>query len=109
MNLGIKLGMNPQLLASIFNTSTARCWSSDSYNPVPNIIPGVPSSNNYAGGFGVNLMLKDLGLAIKSASDEGLPLLLGKEAKGIYQLMSSLGYGGLDFSSVYKFLEERNP
>lgn len=38
MNLGIKLGMDPKLLASIFNTSTARCWSSDTYNPVPGVM-----------------------------------------------------------------------
>lgn len=39
MNLGTKLGMDPKLLAEIFNCSTARCWSSDTYNPVPGIIP----------------------------------------------------------------------
>jgi len=30
MNLGVKLGMEANTLAGIFNTSTARCWSSDS-------------------------------------------------------------------------------
>lgn len=35
MNLGTKLGMDPKLMADIFNCSTARCWSSDTYNPVP--------------------------------------------------------------------------
>jgi 3-hydroxyisobutyrate dehydrogenase len=52
MNLGIKLGMDPKTLAGIFNTSSARCWSSDTYNPVPGVIDGVPSSRNYDGGFG---------------------------------------------------------
>ena len=35
MALGISLGLDPKTLAGIFNTSSARCWSSDSYNPVP--------------------------------------------------------------------------
>ena len=31
-----------------------RCWSSDSYNPVPGVIanPNLPSNNEYKGGFG---------------------------------------------------------
>ena len=30
MILGTKLGMDPKILASIINSSTGRCWSSDS-------------------------------------------------------------------------------
>ena len=33
--LGSKLGLDPKLLSDIFNSSSARCWSSDSYNPCP--------------------------------------------------------------------------
>lgn len=35
------------------HVSLHRCWSSDSYNPVPGVMPNVPSSRQYAGGFGV--------------------------------------------------------
>ena len=42
------------------NTSSSRCWSSDTYNPVPGIMPNVPSSRNYENGFACELMLKDL-------------------------------------------------
>lgn len=38
MNLGVTLGMDPTLLAKIFNSSSARCWSSDTYNPVPGVM-----------------------------------------------------------------------
>ncbi len=31
MNLGVQLGIDPKVLAGIFNTSSARCWSSDTY------------------------------------------------------------------------------
>ncbi len=44
--------MDPAKLAGVMNTSTARCWSSDSYNPVPGINPNVPASKGYVGGFG---------------------------------------------------------
>ena len=47
MNLGIKLGLDPKLLASILGSATGRCWSVDTYNPVPGVLPNVPSSNEY--------------------------------------------------------------
>ncbi|KAF5901127.1 3-hydroxyisobutyrate dehydrogenase, mitochondrial, partial [Clarias magur] len=58
MNLGIRLGLDPKLLAKILNMSSGRCWSSDTYNPVPGVMEGVPSANNYQGGFGTTLMAK---------------------------------------------------
>ena len=33
---------------------------SDSYNPVPGVMEGVPASRNYAGGFASKLMVGDL-------------------------------------------------
>lgn len=33
--LGMRLGLSATTLADIFNSSSARCWSSDSYHPVP--------------------------------------------------------------------------
>lgn len=53
-----RLGLDAKTLSGILNISTGRCWSSDTYNPVPGVIDGVPSSNNYAGGFGTALMAK---------------------------------------------------
>jgi 3-hydroxyisobutyrate dehydrogenase len=41
--------------------SASRCWSVDTYNPVPGVMEGVPSSRQYAGGFGTALMEKDVG------------------------------------------------
>lgn len=47
MNLGIKMGLDPKLLASIINSSSGRCWSSELYNPCPGVIENVPSGKNY--------------------------------------------------------------
>ena len=58
MNLGVKLGMDPKLLASIINTSSGRCWSTEVYNPCPGVMENVPSSRGYTGGFGISLMAK---------------------------------------------------
>ena len=47
MNLGIRMGLDPKLLASILNSSSGRCWSSELYNPVPGVTENVPAGNNY--------------------------------------------------------------
>lgn len=47
--------------------SSSRCWSIDTYNPVPGVMENVPASRNYDGGFACNLMLKDLKLATEVA------------------------------------------
>jgi len=107
MNLGISLGMDAKVLASIFNTSTSRCWSSDTYNPVPGVMEGVPSSRGYSGGFGVDLMAKDLGLAINAAIKNKTSLPLGGQALQFYNLVSSQGNGHRDFSVVYEFLAKK--
>ncbi|XP_052093330.1 3-hydroxyisobutyrate dehydrogenase, mitochondrial-like isoform X1 [Mytilus californianus] len=107
MNLGKKLGLEPKLLAKILNTSSGRCWSSEVYNPCPGVLDGVPSSNNYQGGFGTALMTKDLGLANNAATVTKSPIPMGSLAHQIYRIMTSSGYAGKDFSSAYKFLQDQ--
>lgn len=45
--LGKKMGMDPAMLSSIMSVSSSRCWSVDTYNPAPGVLPGVPSGNDY--------------------------------------------------------------
>ncbi|CAD7699202.1 unnamed protein product, partial [Ostreobium quekettii] len=52
MNLGARLGVDPITLAAVINSSSARCWSSETYNPVPGITEGAPAGRGYTGGFG---------------------------------------------------------
>ncbi|XP_055515877.1 3-hydroxyisobutyrate dehydrogenase b [Leucoraja erinacea] len=106
MNLGIRLGLDPKLLAKILNMSSGRCWSSDTYNPVPGVMDGVPSANDYQGGFATALMAKDLGLAQNSATNTKTPALLGSLSHQVYRMMCARGYTQKDFSSVFQFLRE---
>ncbi|PMS22021.1 3-hydroxyisobutyrate dehydrogenase [Trinickia dabaoshanensis] len=100
MSLGAALGIDPKVLAGIINTSTGRCWSSDTYNPYPGIVETAPASRGYTGGFGADLMLKDLGLAAEAARGAKQPIFLGALAQQLYQTMSANGQGGLDFSAI---------
>jgi len=100
MSLGVALGVDPQVLAGIINTSSGRCWSSDTYNPFPGVLDNVPAARGYSGGFGSDLMLKDLGLASEAARQVRQPVILGALAQQLYQTFSAQGHGGLDFSAI---------
>ena len=102
MALGASLGIDAKVLAGVINTSSGRCWSSDTYNPFPGVLPNVPSARDYAGGFSSNLMLKDLALAIESARQTGQPVPLGALANQMYQLLASMQQGDKDFSAIIK-------
>ncbi|WP_144939488.1 3-hydroxyisobutyrate dehydrogenase [Pseudomonas alabamensis] len=100
MALGSALGIDLQVLAGIINSSTGRCWSSEAYNPWPGIVETAPASRGYTGGFGADLMLKDLGLATEAARQVRQPVMMGALAQQLYQAMSQRGEGGKDFSAI---------
>ena len=100
MSLAAKLGMDPKVFAGIVNTSSGRCWSSDTYNPYPGVLENAPAARGYTGGFGADLMLKDLTLVTEAAKAAKQPVLLGAIAQQVYQKHSADGHGGKDFSSV---------
>lgn len=102
MSLGVSMGVDPEVLAGVINTSSGRCWSTDTYNPYPGVMEAVPSSRGYTGGFGMDLMVKDLGLATEAAKASGQPVIMGALAQQLYQSMSFDGNGHLDFSAIIK-------
>jgi len=107
MTLGVALGIDPKVLAGVINTSSGRCWSSDTYNPYPGVMENVPAARGYTGGFGSDLMLKDLGLAMDAARQAKQSPVLGAAAQQLYQSMNARGEGGKDFSAIIKLY--RNP
>ena len=102
MTLAAKLGMDPKVFAAVVNSSSGRCWSSDTYNPYPGVLENVPASRGYSGGFGADLMLKDLTLVSDAAKSVKHPVMLGAAAQQLYQMHYSNGHGALDFSSIIK-------
>ncbi|VDK66156.1 unnamed protein product [Anisakis simplex] len=100
------MGLDAKKLASVINTSSGRCWSSDTYNPVPNVIDRVPSSNNYQGGFSCALIAKDLGIAENASSAYNASIPLGQMAHKIYDSLSqSSEFSKLDFGVIYQHIK----
>lgn len=105
LSLGAANGMDPAVLSDIMRVSSGGNWVLEKYNPWPDLMPNVPASNRYAGGFGVDLMLKDLGLAAGAAVDSKSMITLGETARNLFALHSKNGYGQLDFSSLIEMIK----
>ena len=105
MSMGIKWGLDPKALADMINTSTGRCWPSQVNNPVPGVVETAPASRDYAGGFGVSLMNKDLRLALEACKEYDVKVGLGDMALEIYkQTAADERCKEKDFSVVYRWL-----
>ena len=87
--------------------SSGRNWALEVYNPMPGVMDNVPASRGYTGGFGTDLMLKDLGLAMEIAQSAGAQTPLGTHARDLYKAHSDAGHGKLDFSSILKLIEDQ--
>ncbi|KAL2121246.1 hypothetical protein VTJ04DRAFT_5273 [Mycothermus thermophilus] len=108
MNLGVKWGLDPKVLANVINVSTGRCWPSEVNNPVPGVVETAPANRDYAGGFGIGLMRKDLKLAMLAAKEAGAELPLAEKASEVYATAEAdERCKGRDFSVVYRWLEAR--
>ena len=67
-------------------------------------MPTTPASNDYEPGFMVDLMTKDLGLAIDNAKTSSSKTPLGSLALELYASKQQLGDGQKDFSSIIELL-----
>ncbi|WP_394538425.1 3-hydroxyisobutyrate dehydrogenase [Lysobacter enzymogenes] len=106
--LGAAHGLDPAALSQMMAVSTGRSWATEVCNPWPGVLENAPASRGYRGGFGSDLMLKDLGLAAEAAMGVGSPIPLGELARNLYALNARAGRGGLDFSSVIQLLARQD-
>ncbi|MDM0023235.1 3-hydroxyisobutyrate dehydrogenase [Variovorax saccharolyticus] len=105
--LGVANGLDPKVLSEIMRRSSGGNWALEKYNPLPGVMENAPASKGYAGGFGTDLMLKDLGLAQENAAAVRASTPLGGLARNLYAAHSLGGHGALDFSSVIKLVQAR--
>ncbi|MGT2460320.1 3-hydroxyisobutyrate dehydrogenase (plasmid) [Cupriavidus basilensis] len=105
--LGVANGLDPKVLSEIMRRSSGGNWALEKYNPFPGVHENAPACNGYAGGFGTDLMLKDLGLAQENAMVTKASTPLGGVARALYAAHSLAGHGSKDFSSVIKMLQKQ--
>ncbi|KAK3356557.1 NAD binding domain of 6-phosphogluconate dehydrogenase-domain-containing protein [Lasiosphaeria hispida] len=105
MDMGMRAGIDANILASVFAAGTAQNAICDVFNPVPGVCPKAPSSNGYQGGFRVQLMRKDIGLALDMARRLGTRNALGTSGLGVYAAASEAAdCKDLDSRVVFRYL-----
>ncbi|KAI5295563.1 hypothetical protein KEM52_000975 [Ascosphaera acerosa] len=108
MVMGQALKLDPARLSAMLASSTGSNWSNNVNNPVPGVNPAAPASRGYAGGFGIELMRKDMGLFQKEAERVAAELWLLDRVTDVYRTTAQ-SYPNRDFSVVYQMLKERQP
>ncbi len=106
LEMGARNGLDPAVLSEIMLASSGRNWSLEVYNPYPGVMENAPASNDYKPGFMVDLMAKDLGLALGIAEQSGVDNRMGKLAQSLYEQHQQDGNGQRDFSSILEQLQD---
>ncbi len=106
LQLGRHHGLDPKVLSAIMKVSSGGNWTLEKYNPCPGVMEAAPASNGYQGGFMVDLMAKDLGLAMETATQSGSATPMGALATSLYRMHAAAGNGKRDFSSIFEQFEK---
>ena len=107
LSLGVDNGLDPSVLSDIMLASSGRNWTLEVYNPYPGVMDTAPASNDYKPGFMVDLMCKDLGLALEAASGSRSATPMGELASKLYTAHQDSGNGQMDFSSIINVLQQQ--
>jgi 3-hydroxyisobutyrate dehydrogenase-like beta-hydroxyacid dehydrogenase len=96
--LGIQCGADAATMYSVIKDSSG-------YSRMMDLrLPGFLLAGSFQPGFKLDLMKKDVNLALDSARAAGVPLLLTSIAAQIFSAASTAGEGNADFSAAAQFL-----
>lgn len=98
-------GIDPQVMTRILEGSSGDNWILRNMHPVPGIRPDSPSSHGYQPSFTTQNMLEMLDLIRRAAAARDLPLVTIPALQTLWQLAANHGFGALDCTSVYQFLQ----
>lgn len=97
--LGVKAGIDPQVLYDLLTISTANNWSLQQY-------PRTVFKGDFAPGFRISLAHKDINLAIDLGEEHGVPLPVAEAVKSDLARAMEDGRGEQGVDSVILGLEE---
>jgi len=102
--LAKRLNIDIKKVHEIMRNASGNSWPISVYPPLPGLIDGTPSNNNYRPGFSAGMMNKDLKLAYECAKSVNAETPLGKMALEIYDQFCKEGNDTKDFSAISKVI-----
>ena len=102
--LAKRLNIDIKKVHEIMKNASGNSWPISVYPPLPDLIEGTPSNNNYRPGFSAGMMNKDLKLAYECAKSVSADTPLGKAALEIYEKFCKDGNYDKDFSAISKVI-----
>ncbi|WP_305093334.1 3-hydroxyisobutyrate dehydrogenase [Prescottella sp. R16] len=103
--LAERLGVSAKTVIDIAGVSTGDSWALRRYYPIGGAVESAPSSRDFAGGFAVTLMRKDLGLALDAAAAHGVDAAATTEVARRLDVLADNGFGLLDFSALVRLVD----
>ena len=104
--LAKRLNIDIKKVHEIMKNASGNSWPISVYPPLPGLIEGTPSNNNYRPGFSAGMMNKDLKLANECAKQVNASTPLGAMALNIYNKFCEEGNDNKDFSAISKVIGE---
>ena len=104
--LAKRLNIDIKKVHEIMSKASGNSWPISVYPPLPGLIEGTPSNNNYRPGFSAGMMNKDLKLANECAKQVNASTPLGTMALNIYNKFCEEGNDNKDFSAISKAIGE---
>jgi len=98
--LGAKAGLNPKVMFEVISKSSGNSYALTAK------YPKFISRGNFEPGFMVDLQYKDLQLAVDTAKELGMPLVMGNVAQQMYEIARAEGLSQKDISSVINLYEK---
>ena len=102
--LAKRLNIDIKKVHEIMKNASGNSWPISVYPPLPGLIEGTPSNNNYKPGFSAGMMNKDLKLANDCAKNVNASTPLGQMALEIYSKFCEDGNASKDFSAISKVI-----
>jgi 3-hydroxyisobutyrate dehydrogenase len=99
--VAVREGLDPGTLYELLTSSTGDSRVLRTRFPLPGVDEAHPSSNGFAPLFTLDLIAKDLALALELADEHGVEARVAGTALDAYREAQQDGRGALDYSAVY--------
>lgn len=100
MVIATKLGLSPQKIIDVLNSSSGRSWSTQFK------FPTFILNDTFNSGFNINLMNKDLEIATRLGRELHVPMFAGTMIQQLYNHAAGQGHGEDCHTAIIKLIED---